>query len=120
MFKKESYVIYDDSALDSDQIVDILKIRAGLSYRFLQNWMKLNLVTMILPSYTFDKDDDGAVYMAKILIINYIYLNVNNFNYSLNDSMRQNFTSMIHLNLLTVCYESLQQKSASHSILNRP
>jgi hypothetical protein len=64
MFKKESYVIYDDSALDSDH-VDILKIWAGLSYRFLQNWMKLNLVTMILPSYTFDKDDDGAVYMAK-------------------------------------------------------
>jgi hypothetical protein len=118
--KKESYVVYDDSALDSDQVVDILQVRAGLSHRFLHNRMKLNLVTMMLPSYLFDRDNDGAVHMAKIKIINYTYLNFNNFSHSLDDSMRQNVASMIRLNLLTVCYESLRQKKRLPFLINPP
>jgi len=118
--KKESYVVYDDTALDSDQVVDILKVKAGLSHRFLHDLMKLNLVTMMLPSYIFDRDDDGAVHMAKTKIINYTYLNFNNFSHSLDDSMRQNVTSMIRLNLLTVCYESLQQKKRLPFLINPP
>ncbi|MDD3473827.1 MAG: hypothetical protein PHS86_13680 [Syntrophaceae bacterium] len=118
--KKESYVVYDDTALDSDQVVDILNVKASLSHRFLHYLMKLNLVTMMLPSYIFDRDDDGAVHMEKIKIINYTYLNFNNFSHSLDDSMRQNVTSMIRLNLLTVCYESLQQKKRLPFLINPP
>lgn len=118
--KKESYVVYDDSALDCGQVVDILRIKAGLSHNFLHNRTKLNLVTMMLPSYIFDKDNNDAVHMAKIKIINYTYLNFNNFSHSLDDSMRQSVTSMIRLNLLTVCYESLRQKKLLPFLVNPP
>jgi len=118
--KKESYVVYDDSALDYDHVVDILRVKAGLSHCFLHNRMKLNLVTMMLSSYIYHIENDGAVHMTKIKIINYTYLNFNNYSHSLDDSMRQNVKSMIRLNLLTVCYESQRQKKRLPFLINPP
>ena len=118
--KKESYVVYDDSSLEHDDVVNILKVKAGLPHRHLDNPMRFNLVTMMLPSYIYRKDSANAVDMTKIKILNYTYLNFNHFGYSLDDSIRQNVKSMIRLNLLTVCYEALRQKKHLPFIINPP
>lgn len=121
--KKEAYVVYDDSLLEHEQVVDILKVKAGLSHNFLDYQIKFNLVTMMLPSYIFSLSSRNSVHavdMTKLKIFNYTYLNFNHFSRSLNDSIGQNVKSMIRLNLLTVCYETLRQKKPLPFIINPP
>jgi len=121
--KKEAYVVYDDSSLQYDQVVDILKVKAGLSGSFLDYQMKCNLVTMMLPSSIFHfagRNSVNTVETTNLKILNYTYLNFNHFSDSSNHSIRQNVKAMIRLNLLTVCYEALRQKKFLPFIVNPP
>jgi gamma-glutamylcyclotransferase (GGCT)/AIG2-like uncharacterized protein YtfP len=118
--KNEAYVVYDDSSIHHDQVEAILKAKAGLPHRLLDDHMKFNLVTMMLPSYIYKKDGAHSATMMKIKIFNYTYLNFNSFSSSLGGAMRQNVTSMIRLNLLTVCYEAQQQRKHLPFIINPP
>lgn len=119
--KKEAYIVYDDSALELEQVHDILEIKADLSDPYIEDSMKVNLVTMMLPSYKFDLfngSDTGFIEGTEIRIFAYTYPHFSH--YPLDQAMEQNVKSMIRLNMLTVCYEALRQKKPLPFIVNPP
>lgn len=119
--KREAYVVYDDSALEPNDVQKILKVKAGLSRDFLNFPMKFNLLTMMLPSYKFDlsnSNNSDPIAGTEIRIFTYTYLNFSH--YPLDHAMEQNVKSMIRLNLLTVCYEASRQKRPLPFIVNPP
>lgn len=120
-FKKEAYIVYDDSALEPEQVHDILEIKAGLSDVYIEDSMKVNLVTMMLPSFKFDLfngSDTGYIEGTEVRIFAYTYPHFSH--YRLDQVMEQNVKSMIRLNMLTVCYEALRQKKPLPYIVNPP
>jgi hypothetical protein len=120
-FKKEAYIVYDDSALELERVHDILKIKAGLSDPYIEDSMKVNLVTMMLPSYKFDLFNwttTGSIEGTEIRIFAYTYPHFSH--YPLDKTMEQNVKSMVRLNMLTVCYEALRQEKPLPFIVNPP
>ena len=78
-------MVYDDSSLEHDQVMDILKFKAGLSHYLPDSRMNSNLVTMMLPSCLYSRDGADAINATKIKILDYTYLNFNHYKHSLND-----------------------------------